>query len=233
LDDEGECIAGVEEKDEEGKSARGYMSVDHLPVTLQPEKQQRRDDALFANVLMVQIRSKKAYCVLRPLERAKATESGRLMFSIFFLGFSAIFLHTFESVRHTPTPTSLLSSSFPRRFCLLFGPSSETCAAVLTNVTLSKTREAGKMSRVSRLFRIIVSESAYLIWKVRKEQVVGGIHNRWVSCMNMQLKIDQLLTDRLRYGNRALDIRKVLHTWDRVLMDNKNLPDNWIWQSGF
>ncbi|KAJ7745615.1 hypothetical protein B0H14DRAFT_2406669, partial [Mycena olivaceomarginata] len=77
----------------------------------------------------------------------------------------------------------------------------------------------GKMPRVSRLFRIIVSESAYLIWKVRKEQVVGGckhtetgIHNRWVSFMNMQLKMDQLLTDRSRYGNRASDIRKVLHT---------------------
>ncbi|KAJ7694935.1 hypothetical protein B0H14DRAFT_2310776, partial [Mycena olivaceomarginata] len=91
----------------------------------------------------------------------------------------------------------------------------------------------------SRLFRIIVSESAYLIWKVRKEQVVGGckhteteIRNRWVSCMNMQLKMDQLLTDRLRYGNRALDIRKVLHTWDGLLMDNENLPHNWIWQSG-
>ncbi|KAJ7802055.1 hypothetical protein B0H14DRAFT_2255761, partial [Mycena olivaceomarginata] len=71
----------------------------------------------------------------------------------------------------------------------------------------------------SRLFRIIVSESPYLIWKVRKEQVVGGwkhteteIHNRWVSFMDMQLKMDQLLTDRSRYGNEALDIRKVLHT---------------------
>ncbi|KAJ7792604.1 hypothetical protein B0H14DRAFT_2394303, partial [Mycena olivaceomarginata] len=54
----------------------------------------------------------------------------------------------------------------------------------------------GKMPRVSRLFRIIASESAYLIWKVRKEQVVGGCkhtetgHNRWVSFMNMQLGRD-------------------------------------------
>ncbi|KAJ7704757.1 hypothetical protein B0H14DRAFT_2416153, partial [Mycena olivaceomarginata] len=80
----------------------------------------------------------------------------------------------------------------------------------------------------------------YLIGKVRNERVIGGrkfhseaeIHNRWVSCMNMQLKMDQLLTDRSRYGNRALDIRKVLRTWDGVITDNENLPDNWIWKSG-
>ncbi|KAJ7334907.1 hypothetical protein DFH08DRAFT_633884, partial [Mycena albidolilacea] len=75
---------------------------------------------------------------------------------------------------------------------------------------------------------------------VRNERVIGGrkfhseaeIHNRWVSCMNTQLKMDQLLTDRSRYGNRALDIRKVLRTWDGVITDNENLPDNWIWKSG-
>ncbi|KAJ7889015.1 hypothetical protein B0H13DRAFT_1626844, partial [Mycena leptocephala] len=44
--------------------------------------------------------------------------------------------------------------------------------------------------------------------------------------------IDRLLTDTSRYGSRALDIKTVLKTWDGVLMDNKNLPDNWIWQSG-
>jgi len=65
-----------------------------------------------------------------------------------------------------------------------------------------------KMPHASRLFRIMVSESAYLIWKVRNERVIGGrkhteteIHNRWVSCMNMRLKMDQLLTDRSRYAS--------------------------------
>ncbi|KAJ7080236.1 hypothetical protein C8R44DRAFT_907175 [Mycena epipterygia] len=43
---------------------------------------------------------------------------------------------------------------------------------------------------------------------------------------------DQLLTDISRYGSRATDMKVVLQTWDGVLMDNKNLPENWIWQSG-
>ncbi|KAJ7620842.1 hypothetical protein DFH06DRAFT_1359475 [Mycena polygramma] len=91
----------------------------------------------------------------------------------------------------------------------------------------------------NRLFKIIVSESAYLIWKIRCERVIQHkshteleIHNRWVTCMNNRLKIDRLLTDKSRYGDRALNFTTVLNTWDGVLMDNKNLPDNWIWQSG-
>ncbi|KAJ7801834.1 hypothetical protein B0H14DRAFT_2386094, partial [Mycena olivaceomarginata] len=56
--------------------------------------------------------------------------------------------------------------------------------------------------------------------------------NQWVACINKRLKIDQLLTDRSRYGNRTLDFKTVLKTWDGVLMDNENLPENWIWQSG-
>ncbi|KAJ7860650.1 hypothetical protein B0H13DRAFT_2237362 [Mycena leptocephala] len=97
-----------------------------------------------------------------------------------------------------------------------------------------------KMAQANRFFKIIVSESAFLRWKIRCERVISGesphseseIHNRWVACINKRLKIDRLLTDRSRYGSRAMDTKTVLKTWDGVLMDNQNLPDNWIWQSG-
>jgi ribonuclease HI len=97
-----------------------------------------------------------------------------------------------------------------------------------------KNPKGKKLAEASRLFEIIVSESAFLIWKIRGERVTSGkpvhseaeIHNRWVTCMNNRLKIDRLLTDRSRYGSRALNIKTVLKTWDGVLMDNKNLPDN-------
>ncbi|KAJ7429747.1 hypothetical protein B0H11DRAFT_2211913 [Mycena galericulata] len=102
-----------------------------------------------------------------------------------------------------------------------------------------KNRKGKIMDEARRLFMILVSESAYMIWKIRNERVIGGnqhskieIRNRWVSCINMRLKMDQLLTDTSRYGNRALNIRQVLRTWDGVLMDNNNLPENWIRQSG-
>ncbi|KAJ6537682.1 hypothetical protein B0H19DRAFT_962213, partial [Mycena capillaripes] len=91
----------------------------------------------------------------------------------------------------------------------------------LIRLTEFKDSKGKNMPHTSRLFRIVVSESAHLIWKVRNEQVIRGrkhteaeIHNRWLSCMNTRLKMDQLLTDRSRYGNRTLDIRNVLLTWD-------------------
>ncbi|KAJ7254128.1 hypothetical protein C8J57DRAFT_1076442 [Mycena rebaudengoi] len=98
----------------------------------------------------------------------------------------------------------------------------------------------GKKNRAAaRLFRIMISESAPIIWKLRNERIISGrkhfnleIHNKWVNCLNMRLKMDQLLTDISRYGSRATKLEWVLQTWDRVLMDNKNLPEIWIWQSG-
>jgi ribonuclease HI len=85
-----------------------------------------------------------------------------------------------------------------------------------------------------------VTESAFLIWKIRCDRLMSRtsihsdseIHNRRIACINNRLKLDRQLTDTSRYRNRALNIKTVLKTWDGVLMDNQNLPDNWIWQSG-
>ncbi|KAJ7674068.1 hypothetical protein DFH06DRAFT_978880, partial [Mycena polygramma] len=95
-----------------------------------------------------------------------------------------------------------------------------------------------------RLFKILISESAYLTWLLRCERVINRkndparyhteveIHNRWLHCINNRLKLDQLLADATIYGNRATKVECVLKTWDGVLMDNQNLPVNWIGQSG-
>ncbi|KAJ7027464.1 ribonuclease H-like protein, partial [Mycena alexandri] len=96
-----------------------------------------------------------------------------------------------------------------------------------------------------RLFRILISETAHLIWKFRCTRVIdrgndpsrffseSELHNKWLYCINSRLKIDALLTDSKKYGNRALKISKVQNTWKGVLMDNQNLPDIWVRQSGF
>ncbi|KAJ7676404.1 hypothetical protein B0H14DRAFT_3101974 [Mycena olivaceomarginata] len=83
-----------------------------------------------------------------------------------------------------------------------------------------------RMHEASRLFIILVTESAHLIWKLR------CIHNKWVTLINSRLRFDQLLTDTSCYGNCALNAKTILRTWDGVLMDKLNLPENWIWQSG-
>ncbi|KIJ65261.1 hypothetical protein HYDPIDRAFT_89147, partial [Hydnomerulius pinastri MD-312] len=101
-----------------------------------------------------------------------------------------------------------------------------------------------KMRGKSHLFMILVLESAHLIWKLRCERAIkfGGdvskfhtkeeTQNRWIFAMNSRLKTDGLLTDRLRYGKKAIQQKTVLQTWSGVLLDKCNLPENWIWQSG-
>lgn len=103
----------------------------------------------------------------------------------------------------------------------------------------------GKMKvGATRLFRILVLESAHLIWKLRCERAIQfgedkekyhtetEIYNKWVHAINMRLKFDRLLTDSMRYGKRATKIEVVLKTWSGLLKNEDNLPDNWIRQSG-
>ena len=48
----------------------------------------------------------------------------------------------------------------------------------------------------------------------------------------MRLKFDKLQTDIKRYGSRAIKADLVLKPWSGVLLNEENLPDNWIWESG-
>ncbi|KAJ7030493.1 hypothetical protein C8F04DRAFT_1211681 [Mycena alexandri] len=75
---------------------------------------------------------------------------------------------------------------------------------------------AGKSDKgANRLFRILISETAHLIWKIR--------------CT----RTDALLTDTRKYDKRALKIRTVQDTWNGVLKNPENLPEIWVRQSGF
>ena len=87
----------------------------------------------------------------------------------------------------------------------------------------------------NRLYRILISETAHLIWKSRCTRVIergsdpsryfseAELRNKWTSCINTRLRIDLLLTDRKKYDNRALNFKKVLKTWTGVLKDSENL----------
>ncbi|KIN92832.1 hypothetical protein M404DRAFT_172482, partial [Pisolithus tinctorius Marx 270] len=95
----------------------------------------------------------------------------------------------------------------------------------------------------SRLFTILVLESAHLIWKLRCDWVINKgttesipthdeIHNKWVHAINLRLKFDRLQTDVKRYGSKAIKQDVVLKTWSGILLNENNLPNNWIWKSG-
>ena len=107
----------------------------------------------------------------------------------------------------------------------------------------ANTKSAKKKGR-NRLFTILVIESAHLIWKLRCSWIIENegnltklptkdeIHNRWVKSINLRLKFDKLQTDMKRYGSHAIKSDLVLKTWSGVLLNEENLPDNWIWESG-
>jgi ribonuclease HI len=62
----------------------------------------------------------------------------------------------------------------------------------------------------TRLFRIIVSESAHLIWRLRNERViqeknpasVQEIQNRWRKAINNRLALDCMLTNVAKYAKK-------------------------------
>lgn len=85
-----------------------------------------------------------------------------------------------------------------------------------------------------RLYRIIVSEAAHLIWKLRNERVIRErtisneeIENRWRYTINLRLKIDCLSTSE-RYGKRKTKPQDVATTWCQTLEGEDSLSQDWI-----
>ena len=110
--------------------------------------------------------------------------------------------------------------------------------------TSFRNRKGELNTAKNRLFRILVSESAYLIWKLRCERRITHeddqdfhhskteIHNRWLATINKRLIMDQLHTDQKRFKKKAIKKDKVLKTWSGLLLREENLPEDWKRQSG-
>ncbi|KZV97499.1 hypothetical protein EXIGLDRAFT_607905, partial [Exidia glandulosa HHB12029] len=92
--------------------------------------------------------------------------------------------------------------------------------------------------------RIIISESAFLIWKIRCERRIqheddvdwtlsqAEIANRWQAIINMRISTDRLLTHKSRHKRGALGTQTVLHTWRGLLENEESLPKDWIRRPG-
>ena len=109
--------------------------------------------------------------------------------------------------------------SLPRpRYGLVLG-------ATATSITKDHTKRPSM--GINRLYRIIMAESAYLIWVLRCERVIelGGdrarwktndaIAKRWVSCMTKRMNLDWLLT-RVHSTSRTKALSKVGGTWENT-----------------
>ena len=91
----------------------------------------------------------------------------------------------------------------------------------------------------NRFYRILVSETAYLIWKLRNERRIRDedapereaseieIRNRWSYAMNKRLTVDRALTNDAKFGNRALSEKLVKQTWTGCLDNEDELPPDW------
>ncbi|KAF9455620.1 hypothetical protein BDZ94DRAFT_1179626, partial [Collybia nuda] len=105
-----------------------------------------------------------------------------------------------------------------------------------------KTRGKSQPGK-NRLFAILISETAHLIWKTRCEKVFqrDNLHNtsntkrelgnKWIHCINTRLKLDRLQTNHHKFGKKALKESLVMDTWKGILKDEENLPKDWIRQS--
>jgi ribonuclease HI len=90
----------------------------------------------------------------------------------------------------------------------------------------------------SRLYRILISEFVFVIWKIRNDSVIGQggdpipdnkIHNKWLHAINLRLNFDCVLTNHTKYGKQnSIKTSLVLQTWSLTLADEDKLPENWI-----
>lgn len=96
-----------------------------------------------------------------------------------------------------------------------------------------------KKSGPDRLYRILISEAAYLIWKLRCERVIQRegdpthyhssieIAHRWTAAMNNRLTLDREMT-RFGLSKRAIKKKVVISTWCSVLDNEDSLPEDWL-----
>jgi hypothetical protein len=77
-----------------------------------------------------------------------------------------------------------------------------------------------------------MSESAYLIWKIRCERVIreetatpAEVCRRWEHMISSRIDLDKNMSSS-KYGRKALDKNLVKCTWKGTLQDNViNVPD--------
>ena len=109
----------------------------------------------------------------------------------------------------------------------------------ITATTLHNSISKSKVG-VNRILRILITESAHLIWKLRCECVIqkenaaftqNEIKNKWTQVLNARLDLDRKLTHK-KFGKKALPEKLVKTTWQGILQNEETLPENWITDDG-
>jgi zinc-binding in reverse transcriptase len=107
-----------------------------------------------------------------------------------------------------------------------------TLGVVLASAAL-KFRHRNHQKEVgdTRLYRILMSEAAHLIWKVRCERVIreetittAEVCERWKHAIASRMDLDKSMSNP-KYGRKALDKNLVSITWKGILHNENNVPD--------
>ena len=96
------------------------------------------------------------------------------------------------------------------------------------------------LTGANRLYAILMSESAHQIWRARcKWRITDGAaldkiptaqatRETWIRNINRRLQLERLMTDRSKYGKKALKAKLVEKTWWGILRDQESLQDDWL-----
>ncbi|KAF8329330.1 uncharacterized protein EI90DRAFT_2923936, partial [Cantharellus anzutake] len=92
----------------------------------------------------------------------------------------------------------------------------------------------------TRLFRIVVLECAWQVWKARCCRVMNPnrplttlkeVTNTFQAGLNEKLQQDIMSTCCKRFSHKALPAKLVLHTWSGNLQEEERFPDSWLHSS--
>ena len=90
------------------------------------------------------------------------------------------------------------------------------------------------------LWKILIGESAYFIWKLQCERVIGNdntpftpaeIKKRWTNMINEWLQLDCRMSHK-KYGKKAISKDLVVCTWQNLIHNEDELPDSWTGLTG-
>ncbi|KAJ7033898.1 ribonuclease H-like protein [Mycena alexandri] len=87
----------------------------------------------------------------------------------------------------------------------------------------------------TRLYKILITESAHLIWRLRNERVIQRkgpaslpeIRNRWLKIVNNRLAMDCAMTNGFKFEKKALKMSLVKKTWKNTLKNERKLAKDW------
>ena len=106
---------------------------------------------------------------------------------------------------------------------------------ICCSLTEFKTEDGKRILGANHLWRILVSESAHLIWKLRCKRVKRNentpfteeeIRNRWYKMLDIRLEIDCYMT-KPSYDKKGMKTKIVTQMWTGTLEKEDCLPRNW------